>query len=155
MDLISQLIAEHQDYVRMMEALAEVVDGIRVNGRGQYFVDTVDSLLIPFTTELDDHARREEEFLFPRLLERAPDSPIPVMLAEHNAIRAASAEFGRWYGVWRDGDDAAYKRWAGAALDLRGKFSAHMQKENLILFPLARRILTAGEIQQLTAWEDR
>ncbi len=154
MDLIAQLIAEHQDYVFKLTALAEVIEGIRVNGRGDYFMATLDDLLDPLTTILDGHARREEEFLFPRILERSPDSPIPVMLAEHQVIREHSAEFGRWYRVWRAGDDAVYGKWTDSALALRGQFSAHMQKENLILFPLARRVLTGVEIQQLTALED-
>ncbi len=154
MDLIAQLIAEHQDYVFKLTALAEVIEGIRVNGRGDYFIATLDELLDPLTTILDDHARREEEFLFPRILDRVADSPIPVMLAEHKAIREQSAEFGRWYSAWRDGDDEAYTNWADPALALRGQFSAHMQKENLILFPLARRVLTEAEIHQLTALRD-
>lgn len=149
MDIISRLTSEHQDFALKLSSLAEVIEGIRVNGRGEYFISTVDGLLEPFTVELDDHARREEEFLFPRLLERAPDSPVPVMLSEHQVIRELSAEFGRWYSTWRAGDDAAYEKWSHAALDLRGKFSAHMQKENLILFPLARRVLTEAEITQL------
>nr|WP_207711703.1 hemerythrin domain-containing protein [Sulfobacillus harzensis] len=146
---------EHQDYVLKLSRLAEVIEGIRVNGRGDYFIETLDELLKPLTVDLDDHARREEDFLFPRLLERAPDSPVPVMIAEHVEIRDRSAAFGQWYPAWREGDDSAYQRWADAALDLRGKFSAHMQKENLILFPLARRVLTAEEIQQLTRLGDR
>ncbi len=150
MDLIQQLTVEHQDYALKLSTLAEVIDGIDANGRGDYFIATLDELLMPFTTELADHARREEEFLFPRLLERAPDSPVSVMLAEHQVILEQSAQFGQWYNVWRDGDDDAYRKWAGPALDLRGTFSTHMQKENLILFPLARRVLTGQEIGQLS-----
>lgn len=155
MDLIAQLTQEHQDYVLQLSALAEVIEGIRVNGRGDYFIDALDNLLKPLTVELDDHARREEAFLFPRLLERVPNSPVPVMIEEHVEIREKSAAFGRWYPLWREGDESAYQHWAAAALDLRGKFSTHMQKENLILFPLARRVLTADEIRQLMTLDDR
>ena len=151
MDLISQLLDEHQDYVIKLSALAEVIQGIRVNGRGDYFIATLDELLEAFTVHLEDHARREEEFLFPRLLERVPDSPVPVMLVEHQALRQQSRAFSHWYGVWRKGDEKALEKWAVPALDLRGQFSSHMQKENLIVFPLARRVLTQGEIEH---WAD-
>ena len=153
-DLITQLSQEHQDYVINLSVLAEVIEGIRVNGRGDYFIATLDHLLESLTIDLDDHARREEDFLFPKLLERAPDGPISVMLEEHQVIRALSAQFGRWYPVWRDGVEEAFGDWLEPAETLRGKFSAHMQKENLILFPLARRILTVGEVRQLTMIPD-
>ena len=150
MNLLDQLTQEHQDYVLKLTTLAEVIEGIRVNGRGGYFIKTVDELVQSFTVELEEHANREEDFLFPRLIERAPDSPVALMIEEHQMIRALSGEFGQWYPIWRAGDDEAYGRWASPALDLRGKFSTHMQKENLMLFPLARRVLTATEIDQLT-----
>lgn len=155
MDLITRLIREHQDYAAKLSTLAETIGGIRVNGRGDYFIETLDGLVKPLTTELDDHARREEDFLFPRILQRAPNGPVPVMLAEHAAIRQQSADFGRWYPRWREGDEGAYQPWVDAALNLRGTFSAHMQKENLILFPLARRLFTAGEIGQWMALGER
>ncbi|MCY0863860.1 MAG: hemerythrin domain-containing protein [Sulfobacillus sp.] len=155
MDLIARLTEEHQDYVIKLSTLAETVERIRINGRGDYFVETLDGLLVPLTTELDDHARREEDFLFPRILERAPDSPIPVMLEDHEAIREASQGFASGYLLWRDGDDDAFDRWATFAETLRGTFSAHMQKENLILFPLARRVLSAAEIARLVVEESR
>ncbi len=155
MDLISQLRQEHQDYVFKLSTLAEVIEGIRINGRGDYFIETVDGLLGAFTTELDEHARREEEFLFPRIVERVPDSPIPVMLEEHERIRQESGEFGRWYVQWRAGEDNTFEQWANAAIALRGAFSTHMQKENLIVFPLAKRILTPDELAHLTSWENK
>lgn len=148
MDLIARLQAEHQEYVVQLTELAEVVEGIRVNGRGGYFIASLDALLEPLTTQLDAHAAREEAWVFPRLVERAPASQVPLMLDEHQAIRAHSARFAHWYPVWRGGDDAAYERWAAAALDLRGLLSTHMQKENLMLFPLARRVMTTAELSE-------
>lgn len=99
--------------------------------------------------DLDVHARREEDFWFPRLAQRVPESPVPVMIAEHADIRNRSAAFARWYPLWREGGESAYPHWVEAALDLRGKFSADMQKENLILLPLALRVPTPEEIRQL------
>ncbi len=123
-DLIAQLIQEHQNYVFKLSTLVEVIEG-----RGDYFIDAIDQLLKPLTVALDDHARREEDFLFPRLLERAPESPVPVMIGEHAGIRDKSATFGRSHPLWREGDESAYLHWAAAALDLCGKFSTHMEKK--------------------------
>lgn len=74
------------------------------------------------------------------------------MLAE--TIRGQRAEFGRWYRVWREGDDEAYRKWVNPALELRDTFSVHMPKDNRRVFSLARRVLTAAEIKQLTALGD-
>ena len=149
MDLVTQLLQEHKDYVAKLTTLAEAVEGIRANGRDASYIETVNSLFAPFTTELDQHAAREEDFLFPRILERAPDSIVPTMIEDHEKLRKISAIFGQWYPIWREGEDSAYQNWADSALELRGVFSAHMQKENIIVFPLARRILTPEEIAQL------
>ncbi len=151
LDLIEQLRGEHQEYVQQLTELAEIVEGIRVNGRGGYFIVSLDALLEPLTTQLDAHASREEAWVFPRLVERAPDSPVALMLEEHRAIRVQSARFARWYRTWRAGADDAYAEWAAAALDLRGLLSTHMQKENLILFPLARRVMTTAELSEWAA----
>ncbi len=151
MDLIEQLQSEHQEYVRELAELAEIVEGIRVNGRGGYFIVSLDALVEPLTTQLNAHASREEAWVFPRLVERAPGSPVALMLEEHGAIRAHSARLARWYPAWRAGADEAYPKWAEAALELRGLLSAHMQKENLILFPLARRVMTAAELSEWAA----
>lgn len=69
MDLIARLTEEHQDYVIKLSTLAETIEGIRINGRGDYFIETLDGLLVPLTSQLDDHARREEDFFFPHLRE--------------------------------------------------------------------------------------
>lgn len=152
MDFIAQLTAEHQDYTAKLSTLAEVIEGIRINGRGDYFTSTLDDLLAVFTVDLDNHARREEDILFPRLLQMVPESPIPVMVLEHQTIREHSAAFERGYKAWRAGQDEAFRDWAKSALDLRGAFSTHMQKENLILFPMARRVLQPDEIAK---WLER
>ncbi len=154
MILMDQLIVEHQDYVEKLQTLAEVIQGLRVNGRGNYFMETLEGLLPVFTTDLDRHAGREEDFLFPRIVERVNDSLVPVMLTEHEAIRQASRDFEKGYRLWHQGDDAAFEGWVNAAAALRGSFVTHMQKENLILFPLARRILTPDEQARLTTWND-
>lgn len=151
MDLVQILLKEHQDYVFKLEELAEVIAGIRLNGRGSYFIETLDGLLDPLTVDLNNHAAREERWLFPLLLERVPDSPVPLMVEEHRTIRDRSAVFEHWYTLWRDGKDDVLAQWVEPALDLRGIFSTHMQKENLILFPLAKRVLTPEELALWTA----
>lgn len=72
MDLISRLTAEHRDYVLMLSSLSAVSGGIGgnwINGRGDYFSSTRDGVFEPFTVDL------------------APDSLVPVMLAEQRVIR--------------------------------------------------------------------
>lgn len=127
--------------------LSETIEGICNNGRGDCLIDTLDGLLASLTTEPEDHAQREEEWLFPPLQQQLPDSPIDLKLEVRQAIREKSHRFGRWYRVWWDGDDSALQPWVEPALDLRGKIVVHMQKENLILFPIVRRVLTVAQLQ--------
>lgn len=134
MDLISWLTAEHQDYVLMLSNPSPVIGGIGgnwINGRRDYFSSTLDGVFEPFTVDL------------------APDNPVPVMLAEQRVIRGLSAQFGYWYLVLRLGHDATYEKWAQPDINPRSKFSTHMQKENLLPFPMACRVLTAEEIRRM------
>lgn len=62
MNLIGKLTQEHQDYVLQLTALAETIKGIRINGRRDISIETMDRLLKALTTELDAHAQREEDF---------------------------------------------------------------------------------------------
>ncbi len=58
MDFIARLIEEHQDYVLQLMKLTEAIEGIRINGRGEYFRETVDHLWKLLTVDLDDQCRQ-------------------------------------------------------------------------------------------------
>ncbi len=69
------------------------------------------------------------------------------MLTDREAIRRFSAAPGQGYMVWGEGDANAYTARTEFATRLRGTFSPHRQGENLILFPLARRLVSTDEIR--------
>jgi hemerythrin-like domain-containing protein len=120
------------------------------------------------TTRLLEHARKEDEALFPAL-ERTLDpshGPTAVMRAEHVDIAAQAHLFrstvhqlehvehaairagGEALAALATGDgDAA--RIVAVARELIALLEAHFGKEEEILFPMARQLLSAGELVEI------
>lgn len=97
--------------------------------------------------EVREHFALEEEFLFPALARHRnlAQGPLAVMEAEHEEFRAllaASADALR-------ADDA--ERAAITAGSIVALLRAHIDKEDHVLFPMARRILSATELDEVDA----
>lgn len=150
MDLFGRLSRDHENFVHYLTELNDVIEAIRHNGRGDLFVEEMDRLVPLLTDDIAVHSKLEEVVLFPKVRNRLPDDgPIPVLLEEHRAITAFYEKMRDSYGLWRDGQDLHFSQWAEAGQSLRGTFSVHMQKENLIFFPLARRVLTLEDLSDI------
>jgi hemerythrin-like domain-containing protein len=98
-------------------------------------------------SEVQEHFALEEDFLFPALARHAQlaQGPLAVMEAEHEEFRALVAELAV---ALRTGNAAAA---AGAARDVVGLLRAHIDKEDHVLFPMARHVLSAAELDDLDA----
>jgi hemerythrin-like domain-containing protein len=150
LDVIERLLDEHADFMDALERLNTLIEGVETNGRGDYFEEEARSLLPRLTDEVEVHSRQEEEYLFPLLAQHLDGGgPLPTMIAEHEGIREAFQRFRTGLTAWLAGEDAACRDWVTAGRDLRGRFSLHMQKENLVLFPMARRLLSPAELEVL------
>jgi hemerythrin-like domain-containing protein len=135
----TQLLMEEHEIIlrglRVLEALAaKAARGDRVPAQA------VDALLA-FLTEFADahHHGKEEKILFPALEEAGfppDDGPVGVMVQEHvqgreliSALCAAAPQAA--------GDAAARARFADTARAYTALLSAHIDKENHVLFPMA------------------
>jgi len=91
------------------------------------------------------HHEREEQVLFPALVERAEvpadRGPLPVMLADHRASAAMVDE------LEAAADDAAAA--AGVARRLAHHLWEHADKEDSVLFPESRQRLVRGGVANL------
>ena len=104
------------------------------------------------------HHGKEEDILFQRMIERGfptDSGPLAVMLHEHTQGRARVAVL-RQVGQGEGSVEAAEAR---SALDAANAFipllRQHIIKEDRILYPMAQRVLTAPELDQMeTAFED-
>ncbi|MFY9342396.1 MAG: hemerythrin domain-containing protein [Planctomycetota bacterium] len=144
-DPIEVLLAEHRTILQVLDLVE----------RENRYLDAGDALretfwrdLLRFADEFDAglHHGKEERLLFPAL-ERAglsaTSGPTALLRDEHG--RAA---------FWRDRLQHALAardrlRVAAAAASWVDLVRAHVLKENQILFPLARRLLSAAELERL------
>ncbi len=145
----TQLLMEEHEIIlrglRVLEALADrAARGVEVPAKA--VGDALD-----FLTEFADvhHHHKEEEILFPALEEAGyprDGGPVGVMLHEHiqgrgliRALREAAPQ--------ASGDTAARARFADTARAYTSLLSAHIDKENQILFPMADKVLE-GDAQR-------
>jgi hemerythrin-like domain-containing protein len=98
------------------------------------------------------HHDKEESNLFPRLQERGlsrEEGPLAVMLQEHdlgrNYIRALDGAI----PAYEQGDKSAASTVAENARGFTELLRDHIWKENNILFPMADRVLTPADQQEL------
>jgi hemerythrin-like domain-containing protein len=99
------------------------------------------------------HHGKEEENFFPRLEERGvprQGGPLAVMLAEHDQGRAYVGAIADAIGAYQGGDQSAARTIASNALGYVGLLRQHIMKEDNVLFPMADRVLSPADQQDLT-----
>jgi hemerythrin-like domain-containing protein len=100
------------------------------------------------------HHGKEEDILFPRLMERGmarETGPLAVMYHEHELGRShvrGIAEIGTGDGALAPREVQRFVAHAGAFVPL---LRHHILKEDQVLFPMAGRLLTAAELDALDA----
>jgi len=169
-DAIDVLLEEHRAFMPPFRNLARVVESLTTRGddalpEARTVLAEVAHLM---TTRLLDHARKEDEALFPAL-ERTFDpnhGPTAVLRAEHQDIAAQAHLFERTVHQLENVEHPAIiaggqalaalaagqgdaTRIAPLARDLLALLEAHFGKEEEILFPMARQMLSAGELHEI------
>jgi hemerythrin-like domain-containing protein len=142
---------EHEAILRMLEATEEVARRLT---RGGHVAPVTLYDLIEFFQLFADrcHHGKEEDVLFPRLealgMPRA-GGPIEVMLGEHEQGRNLIQQMLAEAKAYADGAAEAGPRWAGAARSYAALLGEHIMRENNVLFPMAERLLSETEQQEL------
>jgi hemerythrin-like domain-containing protein len=130
-----------EDHLGVLQRLAEVETAI---GRAASDFSDFAGFL---ESEVMQHFALEEQALFPLLARHlgVDDGPLAVMNSEH-------ATFRRLLGDLRDGvragDGAAQRRAGGEIVSL---LRAHIAKEDNVLFPMAARVLSPEEQNEVEA----
>lgn len=147
-EAIAGLRRDHEEILEalaLLETLAEAArrEGGRAPEKG--------ALLLAYFRDFADrhHHGKEEGILFPALVEAGlPSSggPVSVMLEEH--------ELGR--GILRRmeaalGPEGGAPAFAEAARDYVSFLRSHIDKENLVLFPMGERILDSRKVEEIDA----
>jgi hemerythrin-like domain-containing protein len=149
------LMDEHELVLVVVDAMEREVTSIQRTG--EVHADRV-AQMVDFTRNFTDgcHHNKEEKVLFPLLerREKAAGGPVSVMLSEHEAgrqaIRAIDEALPR-----AASDPAARDAVAENLATYAHLLRLHINKENSVLFPLADRVLDAGDKEQLAAEFER
>jgi hemerythrin-like domain-containing protein len=145
------LMTEHRAIERMLAVLETAAERLE-NGqpvRPELFREAVD-----FVRNFADrcHHGKEEENLFPRMQERGvprDGGPLAVMLFEHDEGRAHVGAIAEAIDACEGGDSSAARAIAENARGYVQLLREHIMKEDNVLFPMADRLLTPGDQQDL------
>lgn len=157
--LCDSLVREHELIERVLDSLEHqaraVAAGTDVNHA--FFTQS-----IAFVRQFADgvHHQKEERVLFPALCDAGmpqEGGPVGVMLCEHDEGRGHIRAMESALGAASQGDAVARKLLVKETIEYVELLRAHIQKENMILFPMAERVLdqSSQDIvqQQFTAAE--
>ncbi|MBP7635007.1 hemerythrin domain-containing protein [Candidatus Ozemobacteraceae bacterium] len=152
-----QLRAEHDAILAMLGVLDRIC--IRLE-QGESVPPAHLVRIIEFFQVFADtcHHAKEEEFLFPAYEAAGiprERGPIGAMLAEHQEGREAISRMKSQLDGVTAGQADAVERFILAARDYTALLSAHIQKENHVLFPMGDRVLASDRQQELMGAFDR
>ncbi len=138
----SMLVAEHELIERAMDVLRQ-----ELNKLGKLAHDTLRmQRAIDFLLEFGDriHNKKEEDVLFPLMVERGipRDGPIRVMLLEHDAERTLLQQMFAETASLRQASESARANYRQRGTEYLAIRSEHIWKENDVLYPMGRRVLT-------------
>lgn len=151
MGVTAELVAEH-DAVLLALRILERVEGALQAGAAEAPAHAGE--LVEFLQVFVDrcHHGKEEDVLFPELERRGvprEGGPIGVMLAEHEQGRRHVGAMADGLARLQRGEPGAAARIVEAAASYRGLLTAHIAKENGVLFPMAERVVPADVRTQL------
>ena len=162
-DPIDRLLEEHRTIMARVEDLRRAVTVLGRRGEAALpeVFPALEALGVMMNTELAAHARREDEALFPALeaVFGASGGPTRVMREEHRAIHGQAERFRTTLRELNEVEHPAIVEAgarlrtltaaSGSASDLRATgatilelLDLHFAKEEDILFPMAREVLT-------------
>jgi hemerythrin-like domain-containing protein len=142
---------EHQAILKMVEASETVAERLR---RGERVPSDVLATFQEFFQVFTDqcHHGKEENILFPLLEARGlpkAGGPLGVMLNEHEQGRALVREMRQAAEAFAAGAEGSGVRWAQSLDQYAALLRSHIDKENMVLFPMAERMLSENELARV------
>ena len=145
-EAITDLLNDHEAILTALDVFSWMLDDQKMSGEA----DAVElGNFVGFLKEFADkcHHGKEEGILFPAMIAAGvPDrgGPIGVMMTEHIQGRGYIFEM----------DESLVEPMDFSRLEKNGRnyitlLRAHIQKENSVLFPMADRMISASELEQM------
>ena len=152
LDPLQMLMDEHKIALKQLDILDRAAEEIREKGFSVPVWEKLSHATQFIADDIRAHNQREEDFLFPELEKSLPPGgPVEVMRAEHRQL---------WEGYGQLTDTTAQIRvnpednrikdeLAKSARFITDLLSNHIYKEDNILFPMARRVLTNEQLNEI------
>jgi hemerythrin-like domain-containing protein len=158
MNAIDELINEHKAVKTTLKILQRIGQSIDQTGKISN-ADHLEQLFDFFATFVDRcHHGKEEELLFPALEQvgvSREGGPVGVMLKEHQQGRDLVAQMKAALHQYLSGDKTALERFQQHARDYVTLLGFHIDKEDQVLFPMAVKHLSQGQLAELKKGFDR
>jgi len=140
------LMTDHETTEKVFDAVTNAFQ----NPQGPP-AETVASMLEYFTAYVDGcHNKKEEDHLFPLIERRGipkTGGPLAVMLQEHEQSRAMLGALAPVARRYASGDRAALGELGERFAEYAALLKNHYWKENDILYPMARRVMSEADAQ--------
>lgn len=152
MNAIDELINEHEAVRLTLGILERIGQGISETGRISN-PEHLHQLFDFFSTFVDRcHHGKEEERLFPALEKvgvSREGGPVGVMLKEHQQGRDLVAKMRVAVSQYENGDKDSALKFTQHANDYIALLDFHIDKENNVLFPMAKKYLSNSKLEEL------
>ena len=148
---IEALEAEHRVIQKMVAGISVLAE--QIEGGELVDVSVLESIVVFLRTFADRcHHGKEETFLFPALIRRGVPShgcPIGGLTAEHQKGRVMVGELADAIRGYAAGEPPARDNLVKSLRALVALYPSHIWKEDYLLFPLAGKVLTPEDQQEL------
>ena len=150
-DPLEILVNEHEKGELHLRNLRDAANDIRTHGFSTGAFNRIGEAIRFIDTEMRHHNEKEEEFLLPLIAPHIPDAPLE-MRREHRALWTAFEELRRYVQDIEDGRlrGTAITDLVESALLIVYILGDHIVRENEVLFPAVKRLLSPDEYDQLT-----
>lgn len=149
-DPITILMEEHEEGLKRLKDLESAANYIKANGFSLEAFTKIAGAIEYIDSQIRRHNEMEEKYLFP-LLERHVNGPAYTM---HNEHRELWKNFSRLLESVEDMQEGRiYATTVGELVEssksIVAQLSAHIRKENEVLFPMVKTLLTEEEYEQV------
>lgn len=149
-DPIEMLMADHERALRYTSILSQAAERIQKDGFSFEAYMEISDAIVYIDTEIRLHDRKEEDFLFPLLTQALPDETT-VLCFEHRELWSAMSMLKTIVKDVAEGNihGMSIIELVKATKNVAELLTNHIQKENDMYFPKARKLLSAKQCRQL------
>ncbi|HXN06468.1 MAG TPA: hemerythrin domain-containing protein [Nitrospiria bacterium] len=147
MNIINRLEEEHKTIVQKINRLPQLLIKAKQN------IDPLLELSREIEKELTLHEKIEDHLLFPALKDKVPEETLQSLVKEHEEMRGARALFlaslSEIQSLQNNQDLARIKEMSNHGYKFMRILSTHLTREDKLLFPMARGILSPERSAEL------